>query len=218
MAKESATEEKEKKSMALTRRYLSTLGIEEDKVDEIILKHSETVTGLKDERDAFKEKAEKYDKVEKELNALKKGSNSDDKYKLKYESIKEEFDNYKKDIEEKKTIANKEKAYAELLKEANIQEKRIPSIIKISKDILSEIEFDDDGKIKNYDKLKTEAESEWEDFRVVESKKGSQTPNPPSNNGTKTTMTVAEIRKIKDPIERQKKMLENRSLFGMKGE
>ncbi len=35
--------------MALTRKFLAALGIEDDKVDEIIQAHTETVNGLKDE-------------------------------------------------------------------------------------------------------------------------------------------------------------------------
>ena len=197
---------------------MSTLGIEDDKIDEIILKHSETVTGLKDERDSFKEKAEKYDSAKKELDDLKKDQNNDDKYKLKYEAIKDEFSQYKADIEKKKTVESKKNAYIQLLKDANIQEKRINSILKLSADVYNGLELDEDGKIKDYDKLKADAEKEWEDFRVVETKSGARTPTPPSNDGGKSTMTKDEIRKIKDPIERQKKMLENPTAFGLKGE
>lgn len=203
--------------MSLTRKFLSALGIEEDKIEEIILKHSETVTGLKDERDSFKEKAKKFDTVKKELDDLKKDLNSDDKYKLKYDAIKEEFNTFKADIEKKKTAETKKNAYIKLLKDANIQEKRIDSILKLSSEIYNGIEFDEDGKIKDYDKLKADAEKEWEDFKVVVEQKGAKTPKPPANGGT-GTMTKADIRKIKDPAERQKAMLENPDLFGLKGE
>ena len=202
--------------MALSRKFLSTLGIEDDKIDEIISKHSETVNGLKDERDKFKEKAEKYDSVQEELNEIKKNQNSDDRFKLKYDAIKEEFEQFKNDIENQKKVESKKNAYIELLKDANIQEKRINSILKLSKDVYNGIEFDENGKIKDYEKLKTDAEKEWEDFRVVETKKGTKTPTPPSNDGGKSTITREDIRKIKDPILRQKKMIENPELFGGK--
>ena len=44
--------------MALTRKMLKAMGIEEDKIDQIIEAHSETVDALKDEREKFREAAE----------------------------------------------------------------------------------------------------------------------------------------------------------------
>ena len=46
--------------MALTRKFLAALGIEAEKVDEIITAHAETVDALKAERDEYKANAEAY--------------------------------------------------------------------------------------------------------------------------------------------------------------
>ena len=56
--------------MALSRKFLAAMGIEADKIDEIITAHVETVDGLKKERDDLKEKADKYD-AEKKREVLK---------------------------------------------------------------------------------------------------------------------------------------------------
>ena len=199
--------------MSLTRKFLSTLGIEEDKIEEIILKHSETVNGLKDERDSFKEKADKYDKASKELEALKKNS-KDDVFKVKYEGIKEEFEEYKKSVKKKETVASKKKLYTDLLKDAKVSEKRIDAILKVTD--LESIKIDSDGKLENYDELKENVKKEWDDFIVVEEKKGANVPKPPKTDGK--GMTKEQIRKISDPIARQKAMIENPQLFGLKGE
>ena len=53
--------------MALTRKALSTMGIEDDKIDQIISMHTETVNALKEERDKYKDGAEKLETVKKEL-------------------------------------------------------------------------------------------------------------------------------------------------------
>lgn len=45
--------------MALTRKFLAALGIEDDKADGIIQAHSDTVNGLKDEIEKYKADAEK---------------------------------------------------------------------------------------------------------------------------------------------------------------
>lgn len=201
--------------MALTRKFLSTLGIEDDKIDEIIAKHAETVNGLKDERDGYKEKANKLDDVTKELETLKKANKGDDVYKVKYEGIKEEFDTFKKDLAKKETTANKRKAYMQLLKDANISEKRHEAILKITE--LDNLELGEDGKFKNNDELKKEIETEWADFKVTEKKQGAKIETPPANNGA-GSVTREDIRKIKDPVARQKAMMENPALFGLKGE
>ena len=75
--------------------------------------------------------------------------NGKDPFKVKYEAIKEEFDNYKKDISAKETKANKTAAYRELLKKAGVSEKRIDTVLKVSD--VDGIEIDKDGKV-NFDK------------------------------------------------------------------
>ena len=57
--------------MSLTRKMLKAMGIEEEKIDQIIEAHSETVDSLKADRDSYKEDAEKLKDVQKELDDLK---------------------------------------------------------------------------------------------------------------------------------------------------
>ena len=47
--------------MSLTRKMLKAMNIEEEKIDQIIEAHTETVDGFKDKVNEYKEKAEKYD-------------------------------------------------------------------------------------------------------------------------------------------------------------
>ena len=63
--------------MSLTRKMLKAMGIEEEKIDQIIEAHSETVDSLKADRDSYKEDAEKLKDVQKELdeNGKLKGAN-----------------------------------------------------------------------------------------------------------------------------------------------
>jgi len=200
--------------MALTRKFLQALGIEAEKIDEIIDAHVEVVNSIKEERDAYKADADALPGVKSELEALKAdaSNNKENSYKVKYEAIKEEFEEFKKGISEKESKAKKENAYRELLKGAGIPEKRLDAIMRVS-DIAS-IEFDDDGKTKNAEELTKAIKEEWADFIPQTSVKGANMANPPANNG-KTTKTKEEIRAIADPIERQKAMMENPSLFGL---
>lgn len=201
--------------MALTRKFLSALGIEADKVDEIITAHTEVTDNLKAERDKYKEDAEKLPNVQAELDKLKAAADKGEKdpYKVKYEALKEEFEAYKTAIETKATTAKKEATYRQLLKECGIAEKRIDAVLRVSD--IDSLEFDDEGKVKDGDKLKESIKTEWSDFIQTAGAKGASTATPPTNAGDKTTMTKADIRAISDPVARQKAMLENPSLFGL---
>lgn len=204
--------------MALTRKFLSALGIEADKIDEIIEAHASTVDALKEERDNFKEKAEEYDKIKTDLDKandkiseLEKDGGKDSVYKVKYDALKEEYEEYKNGIEAENTKASKTKAYKELLKEIGISEKRIDTIAKVAD--YDKIELNKDGSIKKADELKENLSKEWEDFIVQEHTEGADVNNPPRNNGG-STMTKDEIMQIKDAGERQAAIAENHQLFG----
>lgn len=200
--------------MALTRKFLSALGIEADKVDEIINAHAETVDALKEERDKFREEAEanetdhkKMADLEKEVATLKESNK--DSYKVKYDALKEEFSDYKKGIENEKTKATKTDAFRALLKEIGISEKRIDSVVKVSD--IDGIKLDKDGNIDGADDLKKSLTTEWEDFIVKEQEMGAKTSTPPAGEGPKKTKD--EILAIRDTAERQAAMLENKDLF-----
>lgn len=196
----------------LSRKFLSTLGIEDDKADAILETHSEVLNEVKAERDKYKEEADKLPGVQKQLNELQEvvKGNEKDPFKVKYEALKEEFDKYKADIDTKALQAKKEGAYRDLLKAAGVNEKRIEAVLKVSD--VDSIEFDDEGAVKGADKLTEAIKTEWADFITTTGVKGAQTANPPANNG-KTTMTKEQIRAISDPTARQKAMIENASLF-----
>lgn len=168
--------------MALTRKFLSALGIESDKVEEIINAHTEVTDALKQERDGYKEAAEKLPKVQEELDSLKKAAEENDgtnPFEVKYNAIKEEFEAFKTAQAEKETKAAKNEAYKALLKDAGISDKRIDAVLKVSN--VDGVELDKDGKIKDADKLLESVKAEWSDFIVTESTKGADTANPPQN-------------------------------------
>jgi hypothetical protein len=198
--------------MALTRKMLKAMGIEDEKVEQIIEAHTETVTALKDERDAYKADAEKLPTVQKELDELKATDGKEDTYKVKYEAVKEEFESFKREQKEKETKAKKVQAYKALLQEAGVSEKRIDAVLKVSD--VNSVEFDEDGNVKDADTLKKSIVSEWEDFIVHKETQGTQTSNPPSGSG-KVYKSKDEIMAIKDTAERQKAMVDNHELFGI---
>jgi len=180
--------------MPFTRKFLSALGIEADKVDEIIIAHTEVTDALKAERDKYKADAEKLPTVQQELDQLKE-ANGKDSYKVKYDALKEDFDKFKSDQQAKETKEAKSAAYRKLLKDAGIVDKRIESVLKVSN--IDSIELNKDGSVKDSEKLMTSIKTEWADFISSESSKGATSPNPPPHNGG-TVMTRDDVYKRDD--------------------
>src|SRR5574344_443800 len=199
--------------MGFSRKMLKAMNIEEDKIEQIIDAHSETVDALKADRDTYKEDAAKLAAVQKELDELK--AKGDDGYKAKYEAEKAAHDALKADIAAKETKKAKTDAYRELLKGANIDEKRIATILRAEAPTIDKIELDADGKIKNAEQYTESIKSDWADFIVTQSAKGANTATPPANGGAASTKTKEDILKIKDAGERQKAIAENPTLFGI---
>lgn len=179
--------------MALTRKFLSAMDIPAEKIDEIINAHSETVNSLKEERD----------KIQKEYDELKDQSGNADSLKKeleeahaeldkiktsgwesKYKELKAEYDSYKADTEAKATKSAKETAYKKLLIDAGVSSKRVDSILKVSASSIDSVVLDEDGKIKDADKIIEGVKEEWSDFISTSHEKGADVSTPPANNGS----------------------------------
>lgn len=195
--------------MALTRKALKAMGLADEQVESIIEMHTETTDGLKADLSRYKEDAEKLPAVQKELDELKAAG--DGGYKEKYEKEHKAFEDFKTQTNAEKTRGAKEKAYRELLKDCGVTEKRIDAIMKVF--IHDSIELDENGKIKDSEKVSENIKSEWSDFIVTTTTTGANTATPPRNIGT--GKTKEEIMAIKDGIERRKAMAENPHLFGL---
>lgn len=189
------------------------MGIEEEKVDQIIEAHTETVDALKTQAKEAEEKAKDVDKLQGRIDELEEEAKDakKDSWKVKYDALKEEFEEYKTAVETEKTTKAKEQAYRDLLKEVGVSEKRIPAVMKVTD--LKDLEFKDGGFAVK-DEIVKNIKEEWADFIVQGQTVGTKTFNPPQNTG-KTTMTKAEIMAIKDGKERRQKIAENPQLFGL---
>ena len=198
--------------MSLTRKMLKAMGIEEEKIDQIIEAHSETVDSLKADRDSYKEDAEKLKDVQKELDDLK--AKGDDGWKEKHDRLKEEFDQYKNDVQEKETKAAKEAAYRAILKDANLSEKGIEKAVKYAE--WDKIELGEDGKLKGANDHIKAVREEWAEYVTTTTTTGAKTSTPPANNGGKTGKTKEEIMAIRDPAVRQAEIAKNPEAFGLK--
>ena len=198
--------------MSLTRKMLKAMGIEEEKIDQIIEAHSETVDSLKADRDSYKDDAEKLKAVQKELDDLK--AKGDDGWKEKHDRLKDEFDKYKTDVQAKETKAAKEAAYRAILKDANLSEKGIEKAVKYAE--WDKIELGEDGKLKGANDHIKAVREEWAEYVTTTTTTGAKTSTPPANNGGKTGKTKEEIMAIRDPAVRQAEIAKNPEVFGLK--
>lgn len=181
--------------MSLTRKMLSAMGIEDEKIEQIITAHTETVNGLKDKIEEYEDAAKKLPKVQKELDELKEsvadkeGEDNPlqkdlDKLQKKYDELKKEHDTYKADVEGKEARKAKEEAYKAILKDAGIPEKHYAKILKYSD--VDGVELLEDGKIKTAADILKSVKEEWGDHIETQSQQGTSTSTPPANEGGAT--------------------------------
>lgn len=206
--------------LKLDRKFLSALGIDGDKADQICDANSATVNRVKAELDDAKEKLEAANnalkKVTKERDTLKDAMPDEpgkNPYKVKYDALKEEFEAFKENTEKEAQNRAKTAAVRSLLKDIGINEKRLESVLRVTS--LDDIELDEKGQITNASELKKSMKTEWADFITSEQQHGVEPANPPANTGGKKYADKAEIFKIKDPAERQKAIMDNHELFGI---
>ena len=164
------------------------------------------------EKKRYNDKLTEIDALKGEKQNAEDKATSAEKWKTKYDALKDDFEAFKKDISAKESKATRDNAYKELLKQAGVSEKRIDAVLKVS-DVAS-LEMGEDGKFKDSDKILENIKTEWADFITTKETHGADTATPPTNNGG-GKMTKADIMKIKDTSERQKAIAENHELFGI---
>lgn len=193
--------------MTLTRKMLSAMGIEQDKIDQIIESHADTVNGLKEKASELQKQAERIPSLEKQIEELKDAQPTED-WESKYKELKSEYENFRQKVDDERATQEKSRLYRAMLREAGVDEKRFDSIMKLTD--LSEIKVED-GKIEDAESVKKSIADEWGDFIVQKSVHGAPVDDPPANSGSK--MSKDEIMSIKDTRERQKAIADNIELF-----
>lgn len=184
--------------MSLTRKALSAMGIEAEKVDQIVLMHSETVDALKDQMSEYKKKAEQLPTITQELDELKKAAQDPDEYKAKYESEKKAFEDFKKQLEIEKANSTKDKLYRKLLSDNHVKSNKIDLIMRTVN--LDKLELDGEDKLKDSADLNKAILNDWQDFIEVTEVKGTDTATPPSTNSENSLAYEEHIKQFREAI------------------
>lgn len=178
--------------MALTRKMLKAMGIEDEKIEQIIEEHVESIDGLKAERDRYKSGAEEAEGLRKQLEEAKAAGEYEEKYKAKCK----ELDDYKAEVAGEKAAAEKRGLYRQLLESAGVDPKRIDTVLKVSD--LEGVTVKD-GAIEDADKLTEGIKADWADFIATTTVKGADVAHAPKGEGGKdiNEMSTAEYMKYK---------------------
>lgn len=168
--------------MALTRKMLRAMGIDDDKADEIIEAHAETVDALKakaqeagDGAGKAEELAKQVEQLKKELEEAQKAGDPDG-LKAKYDKEHEAFEDYKAQVAAKDADRTKRSLYRKLLTDAGVDPKRVDAVLRVSD--LSKVEVKD-GAIQGADELEKGIKSDWADFIPATSTQGAEPATPP---------------------------------------
>ena len=178
MARSNSPEETEIVEMALTRKLLRSMGIEDEKIEQILEAHAETVDALKEQRDQYKADAEKLPEVQRQLDELREAG--DDGYEAKYNAEHKAFEDYKAQVAAEKIAAEKTALYRQLLVKNGVDEKRLDAILRVTD--MSKMTVKD-GKLEGEEDLSKSIKSEWEGFISGKKTKGAEVDNPPKDGG-----------------------------------
>lgn len=163
--------------MSITRKALVAMGIENEKAEQLLDMHLETVNGLKEVITSLKTENERIPTLSDELKQLKALKEQSDDYKAKYESEKSEFENFKKKLEIEKTDEAKKKAYRDLLEKNNIRKDKMDLIMRTVR--LSDLNLQEDNTLENSEELNKSILKDWSDFVEHTAVKGTNAANPP---------------------------------------
>lgn len=167
--------------MALTRKFLKALGLEDNQIEGIIGEHLETVNGLKGERDDLQEQLEAAKqaptKPKKNQADPKPNEPGNDPFEAQLAAEKKAFADYKAQVEAEKAEQQKRGLYRDLLEKAGIDSKRIGSVLKVSD--LTKVTVKD-GAIEGADDLVKGIQKDWADFIPKITTEGATVAKPPS--------------------------------------
>lgn len=170
--------------MSLTRKMLKAIGIEDDKIDQIIDAHTEVTDELKKELNNYKTNAEKFEETQKKLDEANKKITESEDFKKQLEELRGK-------ISAKETAEKKSGAFKKLLKEKGYSEKGIEKIARYG-GYLDKMELDENGSIKDSEKIITNVEKEWSEYKPSETTTyptPSTSPKSTGNTGTKSEVS-----------------------------
>lgn len=159
-----------------SRKFLAALGIDEDKIEQIIERHSDVVQEIKSERDNYKESADQVQKLTDELKAANDKVEALTKSGGDVAKVQKEFDDYKAEVEAGKVAAKKSSLVRKALEDAKANPQAVELLMKGID--LDSVELDGD-KLKDAEAVTKPIIEQYSGFFGTDTTKGTQPTNPP---------------------------------------
>lgn len=171
--------------MALTRKMLKAMGIEDDKADQIIEAHAESVDALKKQRDDAKAEADSVPGLRKQLEEAQKAAEAaaGDDTAAKLKSVQDEFEAYRADVEAREARATAERLFREQLRAAKVDDRYADLAVKDmdpSQYAVKDGAFEDADAVE---KAVAGFAEKYPQFITSTSTQGASTGNPPAKSG-----------------------------------
>lgn len=176
--------------MALTRKMLKAMGIEDEKIEQIIEEHAESTDALKQQRDEARAKAAEADNLRRQLEEAK--ASGGDNWQAKYEAEHEAFDAFRGKVRAESEEREKRGLYRDLLAKAGVDPRRIDSVLRVAD--LSKVEVKD-GAIQGAEALEQAVRSDWADFIVTKTTEGAPVATPPKV-GSSSAVTAEQFARM----------------------
>lgn len=213
-------------SKAFVREVFSGAGADPTKipeaVDKIVEGNVASIDALREEITDLKTKLKtaegdsgRLKDVQKELDDLKAQVEADNKARegKDYDALKDEFDKYKAEVQEKAVKSAKEKAVRGLLSDMNMTDKGTYMFMEYGYPKIS-VELDEEGKLKDATAIKQVVKKDFGEYIPKIETKGADTKTPPTDGkGGASAKTKEEIMAIKNTTARQHEIAENLELF-----
>lgn len=170
--------------MALTRKMLKAMGIEDEKIDQIIEAHTETTDALKQQRDEAKAEAADAEKLREQLKAAQEAAGDPDEYKAKFEAEKKAFADFKAEVEAKRAQDEARSLFKAQVEALGITGSRADAVVRATDLKAFEVA---DGAYKDPEKVKKAIQDEWADFIPKTTTEGASVAHPPATGGSAVT-------------------------------
>lgn len=193
----------------LTRKFLRALGVADDKIDEIVNAHQDTLEEIRAERDGLKESSGKLAQAQAEVTRLTEKLAQAEKHGGDVAKVQADFDAYKERVEAEKANAVKSAAVRKALKESGVQREEFLELL-MGKVELDKVEMEGDA-VKDADALTSPLKASYAGCFASVTDQGTKSQNPPSGGGTR--MTKEQIAKIENRDERRAAIAANLDLY-----
>ena len=174
--------------MAFTRKFLKSLGLNDEQIEAVIEAHTEVTDAQKATITDLTAKAEQAADLQKKLDELQSGED----WKGKYAAKDKELKDYIAAAEAKEKETAVKAAYRQMLVDEHIGERQLDAIIRATD--FKGMKLGTDGKLENADTLREGIRKDWGGFIVTKSEQGAQVPTPPAGgNGGGANARAAEL-------------------------